>query len=55
MRKSIGKGFLRNIASVIIINLFIGFTMANIDNFGHLGGLIGGVISGFILNGAIKK
>ncbi len=55
MRKDIGKGFLRNIASVIIINLFIGFTIPNIDNFGHLGGLIGGVITAFICNWISKK
>lgn len=54
-RKDIGKGFLRNIASVIIINLFIGFSMSNIDNFGHLGGLIGGVITALVLNLARKK
>jgi rhomboid protease GluP len=55
MRRNIGKGFLRNIASVITINLFIGFSMPNIDNFGHLGGLIGGVITAFILNLIRKK
>jgi rhomboid protease GluP len=54
MRKNIGKGFLRNITSVIIINLFIGFTMSNIDNFGHLGGLLGGSISALVFN-LIKK
>lgn len=49
MKESIGKGFLRNIASVVAINLFIGFTMSNIDNFGHLGGLLGGAILGILL------
>lgn len=44
MRKNIGKEFLRNIFSVIVINLIIGFSIPNVDNFGHLGGLIGGTI-----------
>lgn len=55
MRKNAGKDFLKNIASVIIINLFIGFTMSNIDNFGHIGGLLGGAITAIILNLSIKK
>lgn len=50
MRRNIGKDFLRNIASVIIINLFIGFTLSNIDNYGHLGGLLGGVVAAIIIN-----
>jgi rhomboid protease GluP len=54
MRKNIGKDFLRNISSVIIINLFIGFTMANIDNYGHVGGLIGGTAAALTIN-LIKK
>ncbi|ERI95650.1 peptidase, S54 family [Clostridiales bacterium oral taxon 876 str. F0540] len=54
-RKNIGKDFLRNIASVIIVNLIIGFTMSNIDNFGHLGGLVGGIIITLILDGIKKK
>jgi rhomboid protease GluP len=54
-RKDMGKGFLRNIASVIIINLFIGLSMPNIDNFGHLGGLIGGVITALVINLLRKK
>lgn len=49
MRENIGRGFLRNIASVIIINLFIGFSLPNIDNYAHLGGLIGGTIAAILL------
>lgn len=55
MRKGIGKGFLRNIASVIIINLFIGFSLPNIDNFAHFGGLVGGVVTALIFNITRKK
>ncbi|NMM65051.1 rhomboid family intramembrane serine protease [Clostridium sp. P21] len=42
MKDRIGRGFLTNIMSVIAINLFMGFSMSNVDNFGHLGGLVGG-------------
>ncbi len=44
MKHRIGKDFIINIMSVIAINLVIGFSIANVDNFGHLGGLIGGTI-----------
>ena len=48
MRKNIGKEFLRSIFSVIVINLIIGFSIPNVDNFGHLGGLIGGTITSLL-------
>jgi rhomboid protease GluP len=36
---------LKNIAMVLVINLFIGVVaLAKIDNFGHLGGLLGGAL-----------
>lgn len=44
MKNNLGKNFLRSVASVIAINLFIGFSLPNIDNYAHLGGLIGGII-----------
>ncbi|SUY47870.1 rhomboid family membrane protein [Clostridium putrefaciens] len=49
MKEKIGKEFLRNILSVIVVNILIGVTIPNIDNFGHLGGLVGGIIISFIL------
>lgn len=49
MKERIGKGFITNIMSVILINLFMGFSMPNVDNFGHLGGLIGGSLITFLL------
>lgn len=49
MRNSIGKQFLNNILQVIGINIFIGLTIPNIDNFGHMGGLIGGLALSMIL------
>lgn len=49
MKNSIGRGFMANILSVIAVNLFMGFSIPNIDNFGHLGGLIGGIATSFLL------
>lgn len=49
MRSKIGKGLLYNIITVIAINIFIGITLPNIDNFAHIIGLLSGMIVGFIL------
>lgn len=49
MRDRIRKDFIINILSVIGINLVMGFSIPNVDNFGHLGGLVGGILSSFIL------
>lgn len=40
---------LRQIAGLAAINLLIGFSLAGIDNYAHLGGLVGGVILGLLL------
>ncbi len=48
-RKKGGKEFLNNIISVIVVNLILGFSIPNVDNFGHIGGLIGGVIITLVL------
>lgn len=45
-----GNAFIRSILSVIFINIFIGVTLPNIDNFGHIGGLIGGMITSFLIS-----
>ena len=37
------------IIPVIILNLFLGFSLSGIDNFAHIGGLIGGVFAGMIV------
>lgn len=39
----------RQIIPIIIINLVIGFSLPNIDNFAHIGGLIGGYFMAMIL------
>jgi rhomboid protease GluP len=49
MKNRIGKEFMINVISVIAINLFLGFSIAMVDNFGHIGGLIGGIASSFVL------
>ncbi|MCY6484541.1 rhomboid family intramembrane serine protease [Clostridium aestuarii] len=49
-RDKVGKGMVKNVLSVIAMNVFIGVALPNIDNFGHLGGLVGGLlISGILL------
>lgn len=40
----VGNGMVKNILSVIAMNIFIGFSLSNIDNYAHLGGLIGGIL-----------
>jgi membrane associated rhomboid family serine protease len=39
---------LANVGFIIVINLFYGFTTPSIDNWGHLGGLAGGVAFAFL-------
>ena len=48
-RSRTGKNYLINLVSVIATNLIIGFMLPNIDNLGHLGGLIAGALLGIIL------
>ena len=44
-RHRIGKGYVKNILQTIGLNIIIGITISNIDNFAHLGGLIIGAIT----------
>ena len=39
-----GNVLIKQIIPIIIINLFIGFVVVGIDNFAHIGGLIGGFL-----------
>lgn len=48
-KDKLGKEFFINLISIIAMNLIIGFILPNIDNFGHIGGLLTGTILGFIL------
>lgn len=44
-----GRAQLQNMAFVIIINLMIGFSASGIDNYAHMGGLLGGALLGWLL------
>jgi rhomboid protease GluP len=48
-RNKIEKRYLSSLLQIIIINLFIGLNIKNIDNFGHIGGLLGGIIIGYLI------
>lgn len=48
-RQKIGKEYAKNILETIGLNVLIGLTIPNIDNFAHMGGLVIGFIMGFIL------
>jgi rhomboid protease GluP len=46
-RKLLGSranSILMNALYIAAVNLFIGFTTTGVDNFGHLGGLLGGIL-----------
>lgn len=48
-KNRIGRDFLTNIISIIVLNIVIGLSTPNIDNIGHMGGLIGGILISFML------
>ncbi|XP_009795484.1 RHOMBOID-like protein 10, chloroplastic [Nicotiana sylvestris] len=48
------EGDLRYIANVIVLNMAIGLLNKGIDNWGHLGGLIGGAAASWLLGPAWK-
>lgn len=54
-KNSIGKEFMKGIIQVIAINIIIGLSIPQIDNFGHIGGLIGGIVISFIISTTLKK
>ncbi|XP_057496545.1 RHOMBOID-like protein 10, chloroplastic [Actinidia eriantha] len=47
-----GKEDLRHIAHVIVLNMVIGLLSKGIDNWGHLGGLVGGAATSWLLGPA---
>ncbi len=49
LRDRIGKGFLKNVIVVIVINLIFSVSVPNIDLFAHLGGFISGTALSWIL------
>ena len=44
-----GRDIMRQTIGIIVINLIIGFTIPNISNAGHIGGLIFGTLAGLAL------
>jgi rhomboid protease GluP len=40
---------LANVGFTALLNIGIGFTVTNIDNMAHIGGLIGGIVCGWLL------
>ena len=50
----ITASLLKQMTVIVIINLIFGFFQPNVDNFGHLGGLIGGIVTAMLL-GTNKK
>jgi rhomboid protease GluP len=39
-----GRDILQAMFVVLVLNLFVGLSAANVDNWGHVGGLVGGII-----------
>ncbi len=40
-----GRQVLQSMVVVLVLNLVLGASLANVDNWGHLGGLVGGVLT----------
>lgn len=49
-----GKEELQHLAKVIIFNMAIGLLIKGIDNWGHVGGLLGGAAISWLLGPALK-
>jgi len=48
-RLYLGNSIINNVIPIIILNLIIGLSIPNVDNFAHIGGLIGGVFSSMMV------
>lgn len=48
-RLYLGNAIIYQILPVVAINLFIGFSTPGIDNWAHIGGLVGGYLAGMIV------
>ncbi len=44
-----GRQQVQGMVAIALINLFIGFSVPGIDNWGHMGGLVGGALAGLAL------
>ena len=54
-RDRIRKSYIRNLLFILILNISIGLSIPNIDNAGHIGGIIAGGIISYILMLKTKK
>lgn len=54
-RNKIQKKYMSSLIQIIIINLFIGLSIKNIDNFAHIGGLAGGMTVGYVMHKIFSK
>lgn len=54
-RTYLGNVVRSQIIPIIVLNLILGFTLSGIDNFGHIGGLIGGILTSMIVGVPDKK
>ncbi len=48
------RAILTNIALLLGLNLFLGFSIPNIDNLGHIGGLIGGALLAWFIGPVLR-
>lgn len=48
-RVYLGNTLIKDILPVILINLVLGFSTPSIDNYGHIGGLVGGITTSMAL------
>lgn len=48
-RVYLGNTLVREIMPVIVLNLALGFMISGVDNYGHIGGLVGGLVSAMAL------
>jgi rhomboid protease GluP len=44
-----GRSQLQGLIAILVINLVFGFSTPGIDNLGHIGGLLGGAVAGWLL------
>lgn len=48
-RAGVNRGMFPRILLVLVINLFSGFSSSSIDNYGHIGGLLAGILISFLV------
>lgn len=48
-RLYLGSVMISQIVPIIVMNLFLGFMISGVDNFGHIGGLVGGLFAGMMV------